>query len=134
MIDNNGYLVNPDGYFLQGENGPILVGQGQEPAVSENGGVFVGNELIDTIRLVSFEDKNVLRKEGDNLFSAPDGLAYESDEGVIKQGFVENSNVSAAQEMVDMITVYRAYESNQRILKMVDEIAGRAVNEIGGLR
>ena len=50
------------------------------------------------------------------------------------QGFVENSNVSVAREMVDMMTVFRAYETNQRMLTMIDETVGRAVNDIGRLR
>jgi flagellar basal-body rod protein FlgG len=36
--------------------------------------------------------------------------------------------------MVDMLTVFRTYETNQRMLTMIDETVGKAVNEIGRLR
>jgi flagellar basal-body rod protein FlgG len=36
--------------------------------------------------------------------------------------------------MVDMLSVYRAYETNQRMITMIDEINGKAVNEIGRVR
>ena len=53
---------------------------------------------------------------------------------MVKQGFLENSNVDIAREMVDMMTVYRAYETNQKMISMIDEINGKAVNEIGRVR
>jgi flagellar basal-body rod protein FlgG len=50
------------------------------------------------------------------------------------QGFLEASNVDIGREMVDMLTVFRTYETNQRMLTMIDETVGKAVNEIGRLR
>jgi flagellar basal-body rod protein FlgG len=39
--------------------------------------------------------------------------------------------VNSINEMVDMITIFREYESNQKVVKAYDEILGKAVNEIG---
>ena len=52
-------------------------------------------------------------------------------EGTIQQGFVERSNVDSVKEMVDMITVLRAYESNQKLIQYQDSTLEKAVNEIG---
>lgn len=134
VVDPDGYLTNPDGYYLLGENGLLLVGQGNF-TVTESGEVYQADgTYVDKLRLVAFEDNKVLLKQGDSLFSAPEGSAMEAQSFTLKQGFLENSNVEVSREMVDMITLYRSYEANQRILTMLDEIVGKAVNEIGGLR
>jgi len=52
----------------------------------------------------------------------------------IAQGFLEMSNVDIGREMVDMLAMYRTYETNQRFITMIDETVGRAVNDIGRLR
>ena len=46
------------------------------------------------------------------------------------QGYIETSNVNIAKEMVDMIITSRAYETNQRSARMIDETLDRAVNDI----
>ena len=128
----DGYLCDANGNYLLGERGRLRVGTDQF-AVSGDGTVAVDGEYLDTLRLVRFEDNTSLRSEGGNLFSSTAGpVAAVNFE--VKQGFVENSNVQTAREMVDMLTVYRAYETNQKILTMIDETLGMAVKEIGGLR
>jgi len=128
----DGYICDPNGNYLLGQNGRINVGNNNF-GVSENGTVMADGRYIDTIRTVSFADNNSLRSQGSNIYSSTAG-AIEGSNAVIKQGFVENSNVAVSREMVDMITVFRAYETNQKILTMIDETLGKAVNEIGALR
>ena len=131
-IDEAGYLVDGEANFLLGQNGPLYVG-GLNFQVNELGAVFVNGSFTDTIRLVSFADNGQLRKQGSNLyFSLDEPIAANPHR--VRQGVLETSNVDIAREMVDMITVYRTYETNQRMISMVDEIAGKAVNEIGRLR
>ena len=132
-IDEIGYLIDGEGNLLLGENGPINVG-GLNFRVNEYGDVFVGEQYIDTIRVVSFEDNTSLRKQGSNLYYALEEPQAAANPHRIMQGFLETSNVDIAREMVDMITVFRTYETNQRMLSMIDETAGRAVNDIGRLR
>ena len=135
-IDNAGYLVDGEGNFLLGENGPIYVG-GMNFTVDTSGGVRLGDgggEYADMIRVVSFEDNGELRKQGSNLYFSLTAPKAVPNQYRIAQGFLEGSNVDIGREMVDMLTVYRTYETNQRILTMIDETVGRAVNEIGRLR
>jgi flagellar basal-body rod protein FlgG len=44
---------------------------------------------------------------------------------------VETANLNPVTEMVDMITVMRAYEANQKAIQAQDETLAKAVNEIG---
>ena len=128
-----GFLVTADGYYVLGENGRVQVGSG-EFAVDGQGNIAVGGEMRDALRIVQFEDPEGLRKQGNNLYYSYNGeIPVGADNYKVMQGYLEGSNVDIATEMVDMITVYRAYEANQKILTMTDETLGMAVN-LGGLR
>ena len=132
-IDDAGYLVDGEGNFLLGQNGPIYVG-GLNFRVNELGDVILGDQFTDTIRVASFEDNGQLRKQGSNLYYSLEEPLAAPNQHRILQGVLETSNVDIAREMVDMITVFRTYETNQRMLTMLDETVGKAVNEIGRLR
>jgi len=132
-VDQFGYLVDGEGNFLLGENGPIYVG-GLNFLVDEYGGVRVGDEFMDRIRIVSFEDNDTLRKQGSSLYFALGAPQANPNPYRIMQGALENSNVDIGREMVDMLSVFRTYETNQRMLTMIDETVGKAVNEIGRFR
>ena len=49
------------------------------------------------------------------------------------QGYTEQSNVNVVSEMVDMITVTRAYEANQKMIRSQDSMLEKAVNQVGRL-
>ena len=132
-INQQGYLTDGEGNLLLGENGPIYVG-GQNFTVDQSGGVRVGDNYVDRIRVVSFEDNGTLRKQGSNLYFSLAAPQAAANPYAIAQGFLEGSNVEIGREMVDMLTVFRTYETNQRMLTMIDETVGKAVNEIGRLR
>ena len=127
-----GYLTDGDGNYLLGQNGRIYTGVNNF-AVDSVGNVTVDGQYVDRIRVVSFNDYQGLRKQGDNLYYHMGEAPIEAAGYEIKQGFLEGSNVDIAREMVDMITIYRTYETNQRMLTMIDETVGKAVNEIGRL-
>lgn len=133
-VNQSGDLVTKEGYIVMGQAGSIQLGtdyftSGNKLSVKENGQVYVGSEYIDTLRLVDFEDKNSLNKAGDNLFS---GTGQETAfTGSIIQSFLEKANVNTVEAMVDIITVSRAYEANQKMVQTQDSILGKAVNELG---
>jgi len=132
-IDQLGYLVDGEGHFLQGEKGNIYVG-GLNFTVNELGEVWVAEQYTDRIRVASFEDNNMLRKQGSSLYYPLQQPEAQTKGFRVMQGYLETSNVDIGREMVDMLTVFRTYETNQRMLTMIDETVGKAVNDIGRLR
>jgi flagellar basal-body rod protein FlgG len=133
-VNSEGYLVTEDGGFVLGENGRIRVGSG-EFTVSADGTVTGETTEPDRLRLVTFDDPGVLRKEGNNLYGVFGGAEpAEATETVVRQGVLEGSNVDISEEMVNMISVYRKYEASQKIIGMTDQTLGLAVNigRIGG--
>ena len=48
--------------------------------------------------------------------------------GTLAQGFLEESNVSVVEEMVNMILGQRAYEANSRVVRTADEMLAQVNN------
>jgi len=128
-VNSNGNLSTKDGYLVMGDNGPIVVGKG-EFTVDANGNVAQNGVNIDKLSIVNFDITTALQKDGDNLFMGGNPTANDG-QSLVQQGYLEGSNVDVGNEMVSLIEIQRAYEVNQRVLKMIDESLGKAVNEVG---
>ena len=126
----DGTLVTTDGGRVQGLNGDIVLPNGYI-SIDELGRVLVNDEYIDTLKKVDFDDKHTLRKDKDNYYrTTADSRMVDCNSRVV-QGFLENSNVKSVKEMVEMITLSRAYEINSRMITIHDSMMNRAVNDLG---
>jgi flagellar basal-body rod protein FlgF len=129
--DSEGYLSTVEGYRVVGDMGDIYIGD-ETVDIRANGEMYSGDFFWDRLKLVTFERPSELRKVGDNLYSAAaDNNYMYGIEGEVLQGFLEASNINAVKEMVNMITAFRTYEANQRVVMAYDEVIGKAVNEVG---
>ncbi len=133
-INQYGQLVTLEGYLVMGQEGPIEFGedyftQAGSIVVQNNGDIYLGGAYIDTLDMASFTDNRSLTKLGDNLYTS-NGERTEFT-GSLIQNFLETSNVNTVSAMVDMITVARAYETNQKMIQTQDNLLGKAVNELG---
>lgn len=126
--DLDGYLVTADGENVMGTDGPILI-NGEDVQVAQDGSVQVNGVTVNRILLVNPNNPNSLVKEGHNRFRVNGGLLQS--EATIEQGMLEQSNVNSIQEMVKMIEVTRAYESNQKVIAVMDTVMNKVANEIG---
>jgi flagellar basal-body rod protein FlgG len=66
----------------------------------------------------------------DNFFRTTEDSVRLGFTGRVHQGFLENSNSNIVNEMVQMITLSRAFETNARVLSIQEQTLGRAVNDI----
>lgn len=90
---------------------------------------------LGTIELATFQNAAGLRALGGNLFAATTasgepttGVPGTEGIGTVAQGFLEESNVSVVEEMVNMILGQRAYEANSRVVKAADEMLAQVNN------
>ncbi len=134
-VDGEGYLTTRSGQRLLGEAGPVNVGSGSY-TVDGDGRVYVDGEETDRLRIAFFEDAAVLQREGDSLFSLPDGMQESPEAGpvFVRQGYLEGSNVNLATEMVEMIMAARIYAANQRLVSTHDSLLEKVVNQVGLVR
>lgn len=137
--DAQGLIVTNEGYALQ----PNITVPPNATSISISKDGIVSAQIpgqtasqnLGTIELASFANSAGLRPQGGNLFTAtsasgdPETGAPGSDaRGTLAQGFVEDSNVSVVEEMVNMIIGQRAYEANSRVIKAADEMLQQVNN------
>jgi len=90
-------------------------------------------EQIAKLALVDIYNKEDMQKYGHSYMQMTNNTqAIEHPfGGKVLQGYLEKSNVSAIDEMVDMIQMYRGFESDQKVINAYDQIMQKAANEIG---
>jgi flagellar basal-body rod protein FlgF len=131
-LDRDGYLVTLNGRRVLGEGGPIQISEG-EWSVTGKGEVMQNGGTIGRIKLVNFPPA-ALRRMGENLFGAagdPEVLDWGNTR--VQQGSLEQSNVNAIEEMVNLVATTRIFEANQRLIQAQDETLGQATSKVGSV-
>jgi flagellar basal-body rod protein FlgF len=136
-LDNQGQLVTVAGNPVLGTSGPIVFQPTDHDInVAEDGTITVlqGNGRTDSLRgklrLVSFPDAQKMLKEGLNLYSAGEGAPQADLKSVVRQGFIEKSNVNAVAEMSRMIEVTRAYSNISTLLQQEGDLHKTAIEKL----
>lgn len=128
--DADGHLVTPGGAVLQANGGDLMLGTG-EVKILGDGTVLQDNQPVDRIVIADFADTRVLQPAGDGLFAAPSGTARDVAAPQIRQGMLESSNVSTADEMRSSMAALRSAEAGQRVVQVYDDLMGRAITAFG---
>lgn len=135
-IDAEGFLVNAHGQYVLTEDGGRIALAHEEFSVSPEGWIMQDGEQIARLGLSLAAEPQTLLKDENGLFRTEAGEAlpsvYETDAAVtVRQGYLEQSNVDSSRSMTDLMTAYRAFEANQKVLQAYDRSMEKAVNEIG---
>ena len=131
-MDSEGYLRTLEGDYVQGEGGNIMIPvETSEVSIRDNGDIYADGEYVDSLRIVDFEDYNNIEKFGENLYNVVDGATETESTAAVKQGYLEMSNINVVKQMVEMITISRAYESNQKLIQTEDDMLDKSVNQVG---
>ncbi len=129
-VDNLNRLMTKDGHFVLGQDGTITLSSNAPPIIDEDGAIIENGTVVDTIKIITVENKDYFRKFGENLYSTLDGAEIVQSNALVRQGYVESSNVNSAREMVNLINISRLYEANQKVVTTSDTLLGKAVNDI----
>ena len=138
-VDQDGNLVTPEGYLV---NPNIVIPPDTlEVVITPEGDVSVrqpGNTALNnlgTLELSRFPNPAGLLAIGKNLFQETDSsgnpivsVPGENGTGTLAQRFLEGSNVSVVEEVVQMVTSQRAYEANSKVIQTADSLLSLAVN------
>jgi flagellar basal-body rod protein FlgG len=122
-ITKEGYLVTKDGDYVLGENGRIQLSTTAGTTVFDrNGDIYQDDRLVASLKISDFEDTNYLTHYGETMWDVKEGaVETEAEDPDVRQGYLEMSNANVVKEMVNMITISRQYESNQKMLTTFDE-------------
>ncbi|PYF07554.1 flagellar hook-basal body protein [Ureibacillus chungkukjangi] len=136
-LDGQGYLVNAQGLYVLSAEGERIQLPNDQYNLTEEGNIFVDDQLAASLGVSFSANPNTLMKQDNGLYRTVDGenlpTAF-AQEGVtfsMQQSYLEGSNVDSAQSMTDLLTAYRAFEANQKVLQAYDKSMEKAVNEIG---
>lgn len=128
IVTASGYAVEP-GITVPNDTQSVTVNPSGEVIVKLAGQVALQN--VGQLQLVTFPNEAGLEARGDNLFvespssgaaatGTPGALGY----GSVLQGYLENSNVNAVDEITSLISAQRAYEMLARVIEKADQMSG----------
>ncbi|PPU39711.1 flagellar basal body rod C-terminal domain-containing protein [Xanthomonas arboricola] len=130
------------GSFVRGADGSLQTRQGaavltdagaltlpqSDIRVDEQGGIWDGDALLAHLRIVDVaEPARLIPSEGGYRY---DGVTAPW-KGTVQQGSVEQSNVDAAAETLQLIELSRHAESVQRVISLYDRAMDTGINRIG---
>ncbi|MEB3102494.1 flagellar hook-basal body protein [Ferviditalea candida] len=150
----NSYLTTADGKLVIGKNNqPIVIPNQHRVIINPDGRITAvkeGDPLgqrveVGQLKLVRVLRPQVLQEIGDHLFALPDNLRNVNGNDilqvidmaadpnqrpsiVIRQGFLEDSNVDLTKEMTELINVQRAFQLNSRALQSGEMMMNLANN------
>lgn len=135
-ISGDGSIVNSDGLYISDLG--TVPSNARSVSISPTGQVSYidqtgGETVIGNMQLAMFVNPSGLGAVGGNLYqeTPASGTPLLATPGVdgsgtMQQYFLETSNVSVVEEMVNMISAQRAYEINSKVIKSSDEMLSTA--------
>ena len=134
-VNVDGYLVTKDGDYVLDTNGNRIQIPGAQTAADvtfdQRGNVIVDGQTVATLGIANFSNPQALLLYGENMYEATPEAGLVASTATVHQGYLEMSNTNVIEEMVDMITITRAYEAGQKMIQTVDSTLQKAVTEIG---
>jgi flagellar basal body rod protein FlgG len=127
-------LVNGEGLQVMGDSGPITFKSGLGPiSINSDGTITQRDQQIAKLPAYNFADTSKLRRVGEGLVGPADSSVTptKADKAQILNNYIENSNVSPISEMVNLVSVSRAYEASQKIVQTADDNEGKAIEVLG---
>ena len=136
QVDAQGRMVTSSG--LPVANGITIPANATSISISAEGAVSAtvpGNtqpQALGNLAMSSFINPAGLEPTGQNLFKESaaswqpqQGTPGTNGLGLIKQGFLEASNVNVVEELVTMIQTQRAYEMNSKAITTSDQMLAK---------
>ncbi len=136
QLNANGTLVTAEGFPVQGDNGNVVIPNMDKRqllniTVNEAGELLSDREPLAHLRIMDVANPEQLQKDHEAFFiPTPEQPAVEipRDQVLIRQGYLEESNVDGIEEMIAMIELSRAFETDQKIIQSQDATLDRSMD------
>lgn len=133
-LNKDGYLVTEEGdYVLDTQNRRIRLNTLLDSKITDDGTIYQNDQAVARIQVTDFEDYDYLEKYGETYYQPIEGVKTTTADAQVKSGYLEMANVQIVSEMVNLISITRAYESNQKVVQTIDGTLDVAANQIGKL-
>lgn len=121
---SDGTLLHRSGAPFLGDGGPIVAPSDRAIAVGNDGTVRAGDEVIGKLRVVRVTDPSSLHHVGQGLLRSQAGAEADLGSRVL-QGSLEAGNSDPVTNLIEMMSLVRAFEANQRAILTQDQSLGR---------
>jgi flagellar basal-body rod protein FlgG len=111
------------------EGSIVLDPVGGKVRVSGNGTIRQGQTAVATLGIMTTDDKQSLRKVGENLFEAK-GEMVPAEANLVTES-LEGSTFDVMQGLAALIEATRAFQLNARMVQLQDQVTGQAVTTVG---
>jgi flagellar basal-body rod protein FlgF len=138
---NGEFQVQPDNTVTTSSGQQVLLESGSPltlipaggPVVIDTDGTVVqNNTALGKLSIQTFPDNSQLTPGPSGTFLPQGGMMPSNvAKPDVLQGYLEGSNVSPMHEMVDLITISRAYESNQKMITTMDTEMQKTLDALG---
>lgn len=129
-VDDEGCLALKGIGKVQGTGGEIYL-ENDDIITDPTGGIYTSEgELIDNLDIVDFEDYSTLKKQQNGVYSTT-AQEVTMDAPQVVSRALEQSNGEPVKLMEDMIATQRSLQSAAQLLKIYDQVMGKATTEIG---
>jgi flagellar basal-body rod protein FlgG len=138
-VDATGKLVTPQGYAVVPEI--VIPPNKQSVNISADGQVSVtlpgqqNPQVVGQLQVTTFPNPAGMQAMGGNLFKPTAAAGQPTDSnpgsqgaGSLQSGTVEGSNVDVVDQLVQMIIIQRAYDTNSKVIQSADEMMTTANN------
>ena len=131
-LNKDGYLVTEEGdYVLDTQNRRIRLNTLIDSSIADDGTIYQNGQAMAKIQVTDFADYDYLEKYGETYYQPIQGAQTIASNAQVKSGYLEMANVQIVSEMLNLISITRAYESNQKVVQTIDDTLDVAVNQIG---
>jgi flagellar basal-body rod protein FlgF len=130
QLDGTGTLVTSEGVPVLDDGGQRIVfdAESRNVSIGENGIITVNNEEAGSIGMVEFANRQALTQLGNTMFTAGDQQPQPPENSRMLQGVLEDSNVSAITEIVDMTEVSRSVANTAKYIEVMYDLQRKASN------
>ena len=142
QLSSDGTIVNQSGLTVMDNRGKeirVPTGQGQLN-ISYDGRVSAGTLQLGQLAFVDIGDgsnkvlNDSLTHMGEGLFRANPDVEENKAKGIVRQGFMEGSNVNAVHEMMSLLSTSRLFEFNQQSIKAMGEMDSQAARDVARIQ
>ncbi len=139
LTRDGGFLVDHQGYLVTGEKGwrvldeqdqPIHLDPNQAVEINGAGEIRQGGATVAQLQVATVGNVQSLHKVGANMFAAKPGASIDraASQSAVRAGALEASGVDPIMAMMAVRKASGAISDNTRMIRMHDELMGRAIN------
>jgi flagellar basal body rod protein FlgG len=130
FLDDKGVLQTMEGLPVAWEGGRGTIDPtGMAVTIDGEGSVRQGETQVGKLRIVEFDHPDRLSSERNGFFRAAHNARARTSSSELRQGYLEQANVSAIDELVALIAVQRQFESGTRLMSTIDQSYRRLTSQ-----